>query len=56
MADNKIHIAAGIIPNDTGELESSNQIFIAAGLIPDDAAVAGVTMPLFIHHQNQMRQ
>lgn len=39
MADNKIHIAAGIIPNDTGEAESSNQFFIASGLIPTDKSV-----------------
>jgi len=38
MADNVIYIAAGIIPNDTGEAENSNEIFIAAGLIPDDTA------------------
>ena len=36
MADNKIYISAGLIPNDIGEAENSNEFFIAAGLIPDD--------------------
>jgi hypothetical protein len=45
MADNVIYIAAGIIPNDTGEAENSNEIFIAAGLIPDDAAAGEGVSP-----------
>lgn len=40
MADNKFYIASGIIPNDTGESESSNQFFIASGMVPDDKSGA----------------
>lgn len=47
MADNKIYIAAGTIPQDIGESESSNQVFIAAGLIPTDK-VTGAIMNQFM--------
>lgn len=55
MATSQHYITAGIPPDDNGADDGSTLFYITAGLVPDDTAAAGVTMPLFIHHQNQMR-
>lgn len=51
---NQYYISAGITPIDNSSGATSNNYYISAGIVPDDTSAEGVTIPVLMHHYNQM--
>ena len=52
---NDFYISAGLVPIDNSTGAVAQSFYIAAGLVPNDTAGGGLSIPVAMHHYEEMR-